>query len=126
MHIKPGYDRHQGLLYSSGFATTRESLAPSGGGPSSCHLRAMRSAARGWSELQRQADGHHGGPSGVDSLDDFAAVDALQVDGGDAEVAVSELALDDDERDAFAGHLDGVGVTELVRREPASHACRGG
>ena len=38
MHIKPGYDRHQGLLYSSGFATTRESLAPSGGGPSSCHL----------------------------------------------------------------------------------------
>jgi hypothetical protein len=53
-------------------------------------------------------------------------VDAWQVDGADAEVAVSELALDDDERDAFAGRLDGVGVTELVRREPASHARRGG
>jgi hypothetical protein len=33
MHVKPGYDRHQGLLYSSGIANPRESLAPSGGGP---------------------------------------------------------------------------------------------
>jgi hypothetical protein len=38
MHVKPGYDRHRGLLYSSGITTTRESLAPSGGGPGSCHL----------------------------------------------------------------------------------------
>jgi hypothetical protein len=29
---------------------------------------------------------------GVDGLDDLVAVDALQVDAGDAEVAVSELA----------------------------------
>ena len=62
----------------------------------------------------------------MDGLDDLAAVDALEVDAGDAEVAVSELALDDDQRHAFARHLDGVGVTELVRREPAPHACRGG
>ena len=39
---------------------------------------------------------------------------------------MSQLALDDDQRDAFASHLDGVGVTELVRCEPAPHSCRGG
>jgi hypothetical protein len=39
---------------------------------------------------------------------------------------VSEFALDEDERDAFAGHLDGLGVTELMRRESAPHSCRGG
>jgi len=60
-----------------------------------------------------------GARRGVHGLDDLAAVDALQVDGGDAEVAVSELALDDDQRNAFTSHLDGVGVAELVRREPA-------
>jgi hypothetical protein len=46
----------------------------------------------------------------VESVDDLAAVDALQVYGCDPEVAVAELALDDDQRDALAGHLDGVGV----------------
>jgi hypothetical protein len=39
----------------------------------------------------------------VNGLDGLAVVDALQVDGGDAEVGVAELALDDVERDAFAG-----------------------
>jgi hypothetical protein len=39
---------------------------------------------------------------------------------------MSELALDHDQRYAFAGHLDGVGVPELVRREPSPYACRGG
>jgi hypothetical protein len=48
--------------------------------------------------------------AGVNGVDDLGAVDALQVDRGDAEVGVSELALDDDQRDALAGHLDGVGV----------------
>jgi len=37
-------------------------------------------------------------------------VGALQVDGGDAEVRVSELALDDVERDPFAGHLDSMSM----------------
>ena len=58
----------------------------------------------------------------MDGVDDFGVVDALQVDRGDAEVAVAELALDDDERDAFAGHLDGVGVAQLVWCEAATHA----
>jgi hypothetical protein len=35
---------------------------------------------------------------------------------------VSELTLDDVEGDAFAGHLDGVGVSELVGREAPAHA----
>ena len=33
-----------------------------------------------------------------------------------------ELALDDVQRHAFAGHLDGVRVAELVRREASPHA----
>ena len=49
----------------------------------------------------------------------------LEVDGGDAEVAVAKLALDDDQRHAFARHLDGVGVAKLVRREASAHAGRG-
>jgi hypothetical protein len=61
----------------------------------------------------------------VEGVDDFGVVDALEVDRGDPEVAVSELALDHDERDAFVGHLDGVGVPELVRREAAAHAGPG-
>jgi hypothetical protein len=46
----------------------------------------------------------------VDRFDNFGVVDALQVDRSDAEVAVSELALDHDQRHAFAGHLDDVCV----------------
>jgi hypothetical protein len=34
---------------------------------------------------------------------------------GDAEVAVAELPSDNDERYAFASHLDGVGVPQLMR-----------
>ena len=38
-----------------------------------------------------------------------------------------ELALDDHERDAFAGYLDRVRVPELVRGESAAHpSCFGG
>ena len=37
---------------------------------------------------------------------------------------MSELALDNDQRNAFAGHLDGV-VPELMRREASPHACPG-
>jgi hypothetical protein len=47
----------------------------------------------------------------VDGVDGLGAVDVLQVDRGDAEAGVPELALDDDQRHAFAGHLDGVGVS---------------
>jgi hypothetical protein len=40
---------------------------------------------------------------------------------------VSELSLDDDERDALVRHLDRVRVQQLVRRESPSDArCGGG
>jgi hypothetical protein len=39
---------------------------------------------------------------------------------------MAELALDDDQWHAFARHLDGVRVTELVWREAPSHSGRGG
>ena len=54
-------------------------------------------------------------------MDDFGVVDPAQVDRGDCKVGVPELALDDEDRYAFAGHLDGVGVAKLVRSEPPTH-----
>jgi hypothetical protein len=39
----------------------------------------------------------------------------------DAEVGVSQLALDDVARHTLVGELDGVGVAELVRRESPPH-----
>ena len=51
--------------------------------------------------------------------DDLLDVDALQVDTRGAEIRVAQLALDDVERHALTGQLDGVRVTQLVRREAA-------
>jgi hypothetical protein len=60
----------------------------------------------------------------VDRLDDLGVVDPLEIDAGDTEVAVTELALDDDQRHAFARQLSGVRVAELVRREATTNAGR--
>jgi hypothetical protein len=57
----------------------------------------------------------------VDGVDDFGVVDALQIDARDPEVGVPELALDDDQRHPLVGHLHGVGVAELMGRQPAAH-----
>ena len=65
----------------------------------------------------------------MDGLDDLPAVDALQVDRGDAEFGMAELALDGVEGHALVGELDGVGVAQLMgreRRTPASAASRRG
>src|SRR5262249_16138548 len=88
-------------------------------------LRA-KSASRCVSGPERGAGRGHWGAAGVDSFDDLGVVDALEVDRRYAEVAVPELALDDYERNALVRHLDGVGVTELVRREPPANARGGG
>jgi hypothetical protein len=61
----------------------------------------------------------------VDGVDDLGVVDALQVDRGDAEVAVPELALDHHERDAFVRELDGVGMSQLVRGKAAPDTSGG-
>jgi hypothetical protein len=58
----------------------------------------------------------------VYGVDDLGVVDSAQVGGRYAEIGVSELSLDHDERNAFAGHLDGVSVPQLMRREPATNA----
>src|SRR5829696_1188123 len=62
----------------------------------------------------------------MDGFDDLGVVNGLQVDRRDAEVAVAELALDDDQRHAFARQLEGVRMPELVRREAPADASRGG
>src|SRR3954469_22481142 len=74
------------------------------------------------SDLQRAVDGDHRRAAGVDRVDDLGVVDALEVDRGDAEVGVTELALDDDQRNALTRHLDGVRVAELVWGEASPHA----
>lgn len=62
----------------------------------------------------------------MDGVDDFRAVDALEVDRGDPQVGVPKLALNHDERHAFASHLDSVRVAQLMRREASAHAsCLG-
>jgi hypothetical protein len=63
----------------------------------------------------------------VDGLDDLGVVDPLQVHGRDTEIAVAQLALDDDQGHAVARELDRVGVPELVRREaPTDSRVDGG
>jgi len=62
----------------------------------------------------------------VDGVDDFGVVDALQVDRRDPQVGVSELALNDDERVALAGHLDRVRVAKLMWREASADAGQRG
>ena len=62
----------------------------------------------------------------VDGVDDLGVLDALKVDGRNAEVGMPELPLDHDERDALAGHFDSVGMAELVRCEATLDAAARG
>ena len=55
-------------------------------------------------------------------VDDLGVVDPLQVDRGDTEIGVAELALDDVEPDALVCHLDRVCVTELMWSKAPAHA----
>ncbi len=56
----------------------------------------------------------------VNGVDDFGVVDAAQVRGDDPGISVTELPLDDHQRDALAAHLDRVGVAEMVWGKPAA------
>ena len=58
----------------------------------------------------------------MDRADDLAAVDALKINAGDAEVGVPQLTLDHDQRNSFVRHLDSVSMAELVRRKATSNA----
>jgi hypothetical protein len=55
-------------------------------------MRDEQRPSEGHSEPKRRADRDHRRASRVHGLDDLAAVDALEVDRGDAEVAVPELS----------------------------------
>jgi hypothetical protein len=57
----------------------------------------------------------------VDSVDDLGVVDTAQVHGRDRQIGMSELALNDQQRDALARHLNGVRVAQLMGRGPSSH-----
>jgi hypothetical protein len=116
--------------FSCGAANGAGSLGPAHAGPDVARALTLAVALNEkrrprTSEPKRCADRDHRRASGVNGVDDLGGVDALQVDGSDAEVAVAELTLDDHERHAFARHLHGVGVAELVGREAAAHAGRG-
>jgi hypothetical protein len=58
-------------------------------------------------------------------FDDLATVDALQIDGSDAEVAVAELALDNDQRNAFAGAWPARNPGTEQPSSPILAQCRG-
>ena len=58
----------------------------------------------------------------MDRRDDFFGVDALEVDAGGAEVGVSELALDDVERHAFAREFDSVHSVSRALQVGSLHA----
>jgi hypothetical protein len=61
----------------------------------------------------------------VNGFDDLAAIDALQLNEDDAEVAAPEFTLDDDQRHPVARHLDGLRVGQLVRRKATAPSCPG-
>jgi hypothetical protein len=57
----------------------------------------------------------------VNRVDDLVIVDPLKVGRRHTEVRVAKLPLNEVDRNPLARHLDSMGMTELVRREPASH-----
>ena len=86
-----------------------------------CALRDARRSDDA-SQPKRGAYWDHRRSACVHGLDDLGVVDALEVDRGDAEVAVAELALDDDQWYAFVRLLDCVRVAQLMSRETSARA----
>src|SRR6202008_5027964 len=58
--------------------------------------------------------------------DDLRAVDPLEVDAGHPQVAMPELALDNDQRHALVRELDSMAMPQLMWGESASDAGRFG
>jgi hypothetical protein len=54
-------------------------------------------------------------------VDDLGVIDPPQISRGDREVGMPELALDDQQRDPFTGHLDRVRMPQLMRRESTAN-----
>lgn len=63
----------------------------------------------------------------MDGVDDLSVVDPTQIHRGDAEIGMPQLALDDQQRDPLARHLNRVSVAQLMRCEaPPNSGTRGG
>jgi hypothetical protein len=67
------------------------------------------------------AAGITGAPT-MDDINDLATLDPLQIDRGDPEVRMAELALDHIQGHALARHLDGVGMAERCGAK-RRHCC---
>jgi hypothetical protein len=74
--------------------------------------------------LELPTGGNHRFGSLVDGLDDLGVVDSAEVSGRDCQVGVTELALDHDQRNPLARHLNRMRVPQLMRREPATNPSR--
>src|SRR5436305_7233561 len=57
----------------------------------------------------------------MDGVNDLRVIDPAQVHGGDGEIGMTELALDDQQRDTLTRHLYRVSMPELVRREASAY-----
>ena len=62
----------------------------------------------------------------MDGVDDLGVVDPAQVDRGDGEIGMPELALDNEQRHPLARHLDRVRVAQLMRRKTPPDTGVGG
>jgi hypothetical protein len=61
----------------------------------------------------------------MDGVDDLRAVDPLEVDAGHPQIAMPELALDNDQWDALVCELDSVGMPELMFAPTSAQASLG-
>ena len=74
---------------------------------------------------QSAVGGDHRRWAFVHGTDDLGVVDAAKIDGGDREIGVPELTLNDQKRDTLARHLHRVRMAQLMRREAAPSPPRG-
>jgi hypothetical protein len=93
-----------------------EAVSRAGSRPSACFLGKGRRLLSG--EESSTGGDHRFGPL-MHGSDDFGVVDPAQVSLGDRKVGMPELALDDDQRDALAGHLHSVRVAQLAATRTA-------
>jgi len=59
----------------------------------------------------------------MNGVDDLGVIDPTQIHRRDPEIGMPELPLYDQQRDTLAGHLDGVSMSQLVRRNSTANAC---
>jgi hypothetical protein len=81
---------------------------------------------RGWLELESGGGRHHRRRSRGDGGDHLGGADPGQVRARRRHIPVSELTLQDWQRDTFAGEFNSVGMPKLMWREAAADTGIGG